>query len=75
MILAMCNFSHPECSQDQFTCNNGECTFKSFKCDGDADCDDGSDELDCPGKLFISITFEGLLIFFISKYPDFCSLF
>lgn len=36
------------CSDDLFTCNNGECALKSWQCDGDEDCDDGSDELGCP---------------------------
>lgn len=36
------------CSDDLFTCNNGECALLSWKCDGDEDCDDGSDELGCP---------------------------
>ena len=38
-----------ECNEDQFVCNNGECISRDFKCDGDTDCDDGSDEFDCPG--------------------------
>ena len=40
-----------ECNKDQFTCNDGECTFGEWKCDGAPDCKDGSDEIDCPGNL------------------------
>ena len=30
-----------------FTCNNGDCIKKFWKCDGDNDCSDNSDELYC----------------------------
>jgi hypothetical protein len=36
------------CSPELFTCDNGECALMSWKCDGDRDCDDGSDEVGCP---------------------------
>ena len=33
------------CRDDQFACaNQQECTYASFRCDGDTDCSDGSDE-------------------------------
>ena len=31
----------------QFCCNNGNCYSSDWKCDGDKDCDDESDEVDC----------------------------
>ena len=52
IILSFLKFS--ECTEDQFVCNNGECISKDFKCDGDTDCDDGSDEFDCPGWFTLS---------------------
>ena len=52
IILSFPKFS--ECTEDQFVCNNGECISKDFKCDGDTDCDDGSDEFDCPGWFTLS---------------------
>jgi len=38
------------CAGDRLTCNNGRCVPMSYKCDGDNDCGDMTDELNCPQR-------------------------
>lgn len=35
------------CTDDQFECRNGLCVPKSWRCDGENDCRDYSDEEEC----------------------------
>ena len=35
------------CPDDLFTCDDGGCALQAWTCDGDNDCDDGSDEVGC----------------------------
>ena len=41
------------CESYEFKCDSGECVYNSFKCDGDNDCGDNSDEEDCGDSKFI----------------------
>lgn len=36
-----------------FTCNNGHCIAEKLRCNGEDDCEDMSDELNCPKELSI----------------------
>lgn len=35
------------CTEDEYTCSNGECIPSDRQCDGHTDCENGDDELDC----------------------------
>lgn len=37
----------PSCPEGLFACSNGQCVRTDAKCNGVADCSDGSDEVDC----------------------------
>ena len=49
LILLNITFFTDACRDNQFNCgvNNGGCIKASYRCDGDLDCGDGSDEDGC----------------------------
>lgn len=51
------------CEPNEFKCKNGRCALKLWRCDGDNDCEDNSDETDCRE---FSVCFSRSLSFFLS---------
>ncbi|XP_037037177.1 basement membrane-specific heparan sulfate proteoglycan core protein isoform X11 [Bradysia coprophila] len=37
-----------QCAENEFLCDHDKCILKSHECDGTVDCNDGTDELNCP---------------------------
>ena len=77
MFLFLSGAAHgfePQCKPDEwFKCNDGLCVTKHWRCDGEPDCMDGSDEFGCdtdiePGKcLLVS---RAVVRFFKSEGAD-----
>ena len=47
MVLCVITVAGTTCGYNQFRCNNGECIFIYYRCDGGYDCSDESDEASC----------------------------
>ena len=56
----MCRIS--ACPQNTFHCSNGKCINREFLCDGQNDCGDGSDELNCPSNCQFHLESSGDII-------------
>jgi len=51
-----------KCASFQFKCTDGICTYKSYVCDGYADCKDGSDERNCGKLVFMTVVLVVVVI-------------
>ena len=52
----------PGCDSYEFSCDNGECVPNNYRCDGDNDCGDNSDEDGCRES---HLVLEALLNFYL----------
>ena len=48
LLPFMCRIN--ACPDGTYHCSNGRCVNAGFVCDGQNDCGDGSDELNCPSR-------------------------
>lgn len=49
--MTVCFLAMKKCHKDRFKCQaSSECILKSWQCDGEEDCSDGSDERNCKQK-------------------------
>lgn len=68
--VCSCVASHQPCRSVEFMCSSGMCINAGWRCDGEFDCDDQSDEKNC-SKWLICIAFD--LVFVSFFYLTFCS--
>lgn len=67
------NCPKQRCKEDDFKCNDGTCITQKWKCDGDPDCPDASDEF---VSSFVSLSFtKRRLTFFVVRRFLCCCLY
>ena len=50
MFITLLQTVLTSCGEDQFQCSSGRCIHSRWRCDGEYDCSDNSDEIGCPGE-------------------------
>ena len=49
-----------DCTEDQFSCDDGRCIMIEHRCDGTIHCRDTTDEMNCPAELHKGFTIHNL---------------
>lgn len=59
-----------QCRIDEYSCSSGMCIRSSWVCDGDNDCRDWSDEVNCTGQYSLdSLRSTSLLTCWVALQP------
>lgn len=58
---SLISMSASSCEETQFICANGQCIPEYEECNSNADCEDGSDEMNCCECIFFFLNLHRLL--------------
>ncbi|XP_076107661.1 uncharacterized protein LOC143075944 [Mytilus galloprovincialis] len=50
IFISTYDVTEATCAANEFTCDNGACIQSVYRCDDSFECDDRSDELNCPSE-------------------------
>ena len=66
-VIPLLSIETRSCETDQFRCKNGRCLPIDYRCDGDNDCDDNSDESPIAQCRKLTVTYFNHLLWFVDE--------